>query len=151
MSSNACLLPPRLHGTVGSTMSNIRGDITFYIRLKLMFLTKIFGSKPVLKLDDRGAWDISQARIGVPMASCATAKRTAAKMQQALLDSFLDGFSRKGSLLHRCSFKPPAGDIQAVDFDDSHAMRGIGIQAHDIPNAEIHGALLLDWSIMRKA
>jgi hypothetical protein len=55
----------------------------------------------------------------------------------------LEGHGRKRSFLHRSSLKPAAGDVETIDFDDSHAVRGIRAQAHDIPDAESHGKPLL--------
>jgi hypothetical protein len=38
---------------------------------------------------------------------------------------------RKGSLFHRCSFEPPAGNLKAF-FNDGHPVRWPGNPIHDI-------------------
>jgi hypothetical protein len=54
-----------------------------------------------------------------------------------------DKVQRKYAFLNCSSFKPSAGDLAAVDFNDGHPMRGISNQMHDIANAKLHGSLLL--------
>jgi hypothetical protein len=50
---------------------------------------------------------------------------------------------RECSLLYRCAFEPPAGNLEAVNLNDGHPVRGIRNQIHDIADTEVHGALLI--------
>ncbi len=72
--------------------------------------------------------------------TAAAAPRTlSADFNDLGLEFLSDEMRRKRAFLHNRPFEPPAGNLETIDLNNGHPVRGIGNQMHDVAYAELHG------------